>query len=112
MQSDNLDSTGFDNQGLINLICSSEVDGKVLKLERDTELPINEDIPKIVSYFESRYQKISFTAVTQLPKDIFMIYKVDDKTLLDIQYALSSHEPFVKFVEIISSYLIKHKTPE
>ena len=36
-----------------------------------------------------------------------MIYKVDEKTLLDIQYALSSHEPFVKFIEIFTSYLNK-----
>ena len=49
--------------------------------------------------------------MTKLTKDIFMIYKVDEKTLLDIQYALSSHEPFVKFVEIIASYLIKYPDP-
>ena len=40
-----------------------------------------------------------------MPKDIFKIYKVDEKTLLDIQFALSSHEPLVKLIEILSSGL-------
>lgn len=112
IQSENPDggssnNVGFDNQGLINLICSDASEGKPLRLERDNKIPLSEDIPKIVSYFESQYHKINFKAVPKLPKDIFMIYKVDEKTLLDIQYALSSHEPFVKFVEIFTSYLNK-----
>jgi hypothetical protein len=31
-------------------------------------------------------------------KDIFKIHKVDEKTLLDLQYALSSHEHLVKII--------------
>lgn len=50
--------------------------------------------------------KINFKAVSQLPEDIFMLFKVGEEVMLDVQYALSSHEPLVKFVEIISSGLV------
>lgn len=102
-------SVGFDNEGLINLICSDDKDDKVKKLERGSSIPINQNTAVIVKEFEQKCKKIGFIAVTKLPKDIFMIYKVDDKTLLDVQYALSSHEPFGKFVEIVSSKLLQQE---
>ena len=40
---------------------------------------------------KNSFKKIKFTKVAKMPKDIFKIYKVDDKTLLDVQFALSSH---------------------
>lgn len=46
-----------------------------------------------------------------MPKDIFKIYKVDEKKLLDLQYALSSHEPLVKIIEILASGLLDQDEP-
>ena len=36
-----------------------------------------------------------------MTEDTFKIYKVDEGTMLDIQFAISSLEPLVKFVELI-----------
>ena len=44
-----------------------------------------------------------------LPKDIFMIFKVPEEDLLDAMYVMSAHEPLIKFVQKLSSELIKRE---
>lgn len=39
--------------------------------------------------------------------DSFTINRVDDSTMSEIGFALSSHEPLVKFLEVISTKIIK-----
>lgn len=77
-----------------------------MKLERNHTIPIPEDMPTIIQKYETKFEKISFTPVPKMAKDIFKIYKVNEKTLLDLQYALSSHEPLVKLIEVLSSGLM------
>ena len=36
-----------------------------------------------------------------MTEDTFKIFKVDEKTMLSIQFAISSLEPLVKFVELV-----------
>ena len=100
--------SGYDNNGLINLICSEEEDEKTppLKLERGEDFPESDGIENIIKEYEDKFKKINFKSVKILPKDIFMICKVEEETMLDAQYVLSSHEPLIKFVEKLSSALI------
>lgn len=72
-----------------------------MKLDRGEEYPIIEETPQIVKEFEKNYSKIKFISVPKMPKDIFKINKVDEKTLLNIQFALSSHEPLVKIIDTL-----------
>jgi hypothetical protein len=44
--------------------------------------------------------------VVELTEDSFLIVKVDEQTMMDIQFVISSHEPFVKFLKIFSSHMI------
>ena len=50
--------------------------------------------------------KVAFKNVSKVPEDIFMINRVEEETMLDVQYALSSHESLVKFVKIMSVGLL------
>lgn len=45
----------------------------------------------------------------ELTEDSFFIVKVDDETIMNIQYILSSHEHLVKFLRGLSSYMIKER---
>jgi hypothetical protein len=97
---------GFENLGLINLICSES--GKATqKLERNEEMFMEETISKIEAEYEGKSKKFSFKAVASLPKDIFMIFKVDEEVLLDAMYVISAHEPLIKLVEKLSSGLLE-----
>lgn len=58
-------------------------------------------MPKIVEAYEKKVQKINFKDVSKMTEDTFKIYKVDEETMLDIQFAISSLEPLVKFVEMM-----------
>ena len=47
-----------------------------------------------------------------MSKDIFKIHKVNEMKLLDIQFALSAHEPLNKFLETLAPGLQNHSDPE
>ena len=93
-----LGENGFENAGLIHLICSETVDGEYEKLERAQRFAPVENRPKIVEFYEEKIIRRHFKAAKVLPEDIFKIYKVNEETMQDVQFALSSHEPLVKFV--------------
>lgn len=44
-----------------------------------------------------------------MSEDIFRIYQVNEETMKNVQYALSSYELLIKFVETMSSRLIKDR---
>jgi hypothetical protein len=99
---------GFENRGLINLICSEQEEGRpIQKLERSHEMFMEESISKIEAEYERKNKKFSFKAVPTLPKDIFMLFKVDEEVLLDAMYVMSAHEPLIRFVEKLSSTLLE-----
>lgn len=39
----------------------------------------------------------------ELKEDSFCIRKVEEESMMNIQYIVSSHEPLVRFVNVISS---------
>jgi hypothetical protein len=41
-----------------------------------------------------------------LTKDSFLIIKVEDDTIRNIQYVISSHEHLVKFLDLFSSHMV------
>ena len=60
-------------------------------LERGLEINIDLNLPKIVLYSEQKSVKFYLTAVDELTEDSFCIYKVDEETMMNIQYVISSH---------------------
>ncbi len=49
--------------------------------------------------------KYRLVAEENLKEDSFCMSKVDEETMMDIQYVVSSHEPLVKFVSVVSNGL-------
>jgi hypothetical protein len=47
--------------------------------------------------------------VEELTEDSFFIVKVDEQSIMDIMFILSSHEHLVKFLRGVGSYLIKER---
>lgn len=66
-------------------------------------------LSQIEEFYETKSRKFSFQSVEILPKDIFIIYKVNEELLLDAMYVISAHESLIKFVEKISSGLLQLK---
>ena len=60
-------------------------------------------LPKIVQSSEQATMKLNLVNVEELKQDSFCIIKVEDETMMNIQYVISAHEPVVKFVNVISS---------
>ena len=101
---------GFESNGLVNLICTEGDEGKEgRKIERGALIPKDPYKPQTLKFAENLYELYELKDVEELTADGFFIMKVDDKTIMDIMFILSSHEHLVKYLRGIGSYLVKER---
>ena len=78
-----------------------------MKLERGKKIRGDENVRKVIKYFDDKFNKLELISVLQLQKDSFKIVRVSEDTIRDVSYILSSQEAFVKMVEIASTEIKK-----
>lgn len=100
-----IEGGGFLSNGLINLICSE--DGR--KIERGPLIPKDTTKPEIIKFSENLYELYELKDVEELTEDSFLIVKVEEQTIMNIQYVISSHEHLVKFLDRFSSHMVNEK---
>jgi hypothetical protein len=100
-----IEGGGFLSNGLINLICSE--DG--MKIERGPLIPKDTTKPEIIKFSENLYELYELKDVEELTEDSFLIVKVEEQTIMNIQYVISSHEHLVKFLDRFSSHMVNEK---
>ncbi len=66
-------------------------------------------MPQTLKFAEDLYDLFELKDVDELTEDSFFIVKVDDETIMNIQYILSSHEHLIKFLRGLSSYMLKER---
>lgn len=86
---------GFESGGLVDLVCgyTEVIEGdepEPLKLERGKVLKNDENIKKVIKYFDDKFSKLELMSVTELSKDSFIIVRVSEETIHDVSYILSS----------------------
>ena len=67
-------------------------------MQRGAIIPKDPSIPQTLKFAEDLYELYEFKDVEELTEDSFFIKKVDDQTIMDIMFILSSHEHLVKFL--------------
>ena len=102
---------GFINRGLINLICSEPAveGGEGKKLDRGKLIPKDPNTSPIIKFSEELYELYALTDVEELTEDSFLIVRVDEETIMNIQYILSAHEHLTKFLNSFISHMIKER---
>lgn len=91
------------SKGLINLIC----DGEQRKLDRGPLIPKDPNTKDIIKFSENLYELYELVSVAELTEDSFLITKVEEETMMNIQYVISSHEHLYKFLDRFISHMVK-----
>jgi hypothetical protein len=89
------EDSGFESGGLVDLVCGYEevIEGEeapALKLERGDAIEGDENLSKVIKYFDDKFKKLKLVPVLQLSKDSFIIVRVSEDTIRDVSYILSS----------------------
>lgn len=98
-----IEGGGFKSNGLINLICSDDK----RKLDRGPFIPKDPSTKDIIKFSENLYDLYELVDVAELTEDSFLIVKVEEETMMNIQYIISSHEHLIKFLDRFSSHMVK-----
>jgi len=72
-------------------------------------IPKDPSKPQTIKFAESLYDLYELKDVEELTEDSFFIVKVEEETIMNIMFILSSHEHLVKFLKGIGSYLVKER---
>jgi hypothetical protein len=98
-----IEGGGFVSKGLINLIC----DGEGKKLDRGSLIAKDPNTKNIIKFSENLFELYELVSVVELTEDSFLIVKVEEETMMNIQYVISSHEHLIKFLDRFSSHMVR-----
>jgi hypothetical protein len=70
-------------------------------------IPKDPNTKDIIKFSENLYELYELVSVVELTEDSFLIVKVEEETMMHIQYIISSHEHLIKFLDRFSSHMIK-----
>jgi hypothetical protein len=70
-------------------------------------IPKDPNTKDIIKFSENLYELYELKNVVELTEDSFLIMKVDEETMMNIQYIISSHEHLIKFLDKFSSHMVK-----